>query len=575
MSDNSLKNDLKDYKERIDITQYLTDQGYEIDKKRDSQKHRAYTNGDTGDKLYIPINKKYNNPSYYVNLHDPKDKGTVVDFVMSRKQTDLEGARQILKSYLGDSHSTNDSPVVTRAAKQSDKEDEAKKQRQMFIVTKIVEGESGANEAYLEKKLLGHDTRNHVAFQGAIKLNEAPDARFVAFPLKDEHGKVSGVAMKSPHKIRFLGNREGMWVSSPTRPGQPVDKVVITEDPVDAMSHHQLQGKSSQDNLVYMSPAGNPSAKQLEIAKNYIPTTGAKSVTLANDGDLAGMKYDQLYKDVLKDTGLPINIEKSNFKDWNADLFAQQMYRFRLMDSNNKNPQQADISNSIPAPAKVSDIVSSRDKKQYPSLADDKNISKYYMVRKVEGKDVEFSLSDVAYINRDRDLGKSVGVDIDKAYVAAQTSKSKSLSTDVEQDAKAIAIDPDRSSKGDRVEITVGKAHDSRAALRAATNHVDATLGPDPSLPPATNVSKVSSPSQADKNYSTLRDSYRQRLDGLSTEVGHQPDGQRLQRQLNYLKDYPHLKEEEVKKFVESESVIQSNQMGKGLSSGKQREQSL
>ena len=93
--------------------------------------------------------------------------------------------------------------------------------------------------------------------------------------------------------------------------------------------------------------------------------------------------------------------------------------------------------------------------------------------------------------------------------------------------------------------------------------------------PPATNVSKVSSPSQADKNYSTLRDSYRQRLDGLSTEVGHQPDGQRLQRQLNYLKDYPHLKEEEVKKFVESESVIQSNQMGKGLSSGKQREQSL
>ena len=232
MKGEDYKQDLDRIKRDIDIREYLTHAGYELDKKRDTPRYRAYSHPSNQDKVYVPIVKKYENPNYFVNLHDSQDRGTVVDLVMTRRQVDLDGARRILNDYLGN-HTP--SPEVRKAkVQQREHEETNKAHRQQFIVQQISKGESGANEVYLQKRLLTHDTRHHAAFKEVVRLNEAPDGRFVAFPLKNTDDQVTGLAMKSPTKERFLGRREGVWVSGPTHPDRPIDRVVITEDPVDA-----------------------------------------------------------------------------------------------------------------------------------------------------------------------------------------------------------------------------------------------------------------------------------------------------------------------------------------------------
>ncbi|WKN46474.1 toprim domain-containing protein [Tunicatimonas pelagia] len=571
MNDNRLKDELKDYRQRIDITEYLTHQGYEVDKDRDSRKHRAYSHPTTGDKVYVPINKEYRNPSYYVSLYDPNDKGTVVDFVMSRQRTDLDGARQALKMYLGDVSRNESAPESTKREKQSSQDDEAKKRRQMFIVAKIVEGESGANEPFLENKLLGHDIRNHTAFHNEIKLNDAPDARFVAFPLKDDTGKVAGVAMKSPHKVRFLGNRDGLWVSSPTRPDTPVDRIVITEDPVDAMSHYQLHGKETNDNLVYLSPAGNPSNKQLEIANHFVLASGARSVTLANDDDVAGRRYDQLYKEALQSTNVPIHTDKSSFKDWNADLFAQRLFHSRLNDPTYQHPEQASLKDKIPAPDSVNEIVRDRDKTKYPELSNNPNLNRYYVTRQVDGKSVEFSLAEVAYVNRDRKFGKAIGTDIDEAFVAEQSSKSKQVAVSVDNDVKRLSLGSHQPSKDHQMSETLNKIKSGQEAIQDVDTHLQRAT----EMKPEARQSSANTNDMSDSRYRSLKEQYNHKLDGLVVSNSQHPDSQRINQQLSYYKKYPHLQENDVQKFVEAENVVKGNQLDKGKSYGNQKEQGL
>ncbi|MEQ9440810.1 MAG: toprim domain-containing protein [Cyclobacteriaceae bacterium] len=575
MHDDRLKNELKDYKQRIDITEYLTHQGYEVDKDRDCKKHRAYSHPTTGDKVYIPINKEYHHPSYYVNLYDPMDKGTVVDFVMRRQQTDLDGARQVLKSYLGDVSQHASVPASIRREKQLRQDDEAKKRRQMFIVTKIVEGESGANEPFLKKRLLGHHTRNHPAFHHEIKLNDAPDARFVAFPLKDNTGKVAGVAMKSPHQVRFLGNRDGLWVSSPTRPDTPVDRIVITEDPVDAMSHYQLHGKDTKDNLVYVSPAGNPSARQLEIANHFVSSSGARSVTLANDDDVAGRRYDQLYQAALQTTHVPIHIEKSSFKDWNADLFAQRLYRLRMNDPSYVNPDQVHLKDKIAAPDSVNETVRDRDKTKYPALTNHPNLHRYYVTRQVDGKSVEFSLAEVAYVNRDRKFAQAIGTDLDEAFVAEQSSKAKDVLVSVESDLARTSRSSHPSLKDAQASATLNKIKTGQKASLDANTHLQQATDNTLPLTPSQQSLDTHFAAKPSSEFRSLKEQYDKKLDGLRVSDTQHPDRQRINQQLNYFKKYPHLHDHDVQKYVEAENVVKGNQLDRTKSLPNQKEQGL
>ena len=592
MEEMNHRDELNHYKRHIDIREYLTSVGYVSDKERDTPRYRAFSNEVTQDKVYVPINKAYANPNFYVNQHDSQDKGTVVNFVMTRQQKDLNEARQTLREYLGQGYMPSPEKRID-SEKNTDAEEVAKKKRQDFVVQRITQGESGVNEVYLQKRLLLHDTRNHVAFQEVVKLNEAPDARFVAFPLKDELGNVSGLAMKSPTKERFLGNRDGAWVSSPTRSDQAIDKAIITEDPVDAMSYHQLRGNRSQENVVYISPAGNPSVNQLSVIKEHIILIDPKSVVLANDNDLPGKEYDRKYQQTLKDIGIPVQVEKSTFKDWNADLFAQQVYRSRLLDRSNPHPERLADPEKIRAPKEVEKIIQDRDKKQYPSLSDDPSLAKYYVKRTVDDKQVEYSLSEVAYINKDRKLGEVLGVDVDTGYVTAQRDKIALLSVSAQQGSEKVKLERDPVAIRARIVDTRDKIQEGRSMAQDTKQYVKKVSAQitQPSISESTHdksipsvgaqrsvsqqpVNPASTTSQ-DAEYNQVKQQYNQRIDVLQAELKQQPGTDRALGLLDYYKKYPHLKSTEIDNYLSAEEIIKSHQQGKSRSIGNQQERGL
>jgi len=319
MSHSDFREELQYYKEHIDIRDYLEASGYEIDKSRDTARYRAYTHPDTRDKVYIPKNSQHKVPNYYVNQLDNDDKGTLLDFIMSREQKSLDEARLSLRAFHQGYVPSPPPPV--------EKVNDQKKEKQKYVIQKIVEEHpSGLESPYLKERWLSDETLRHPAFRDKVKLNSYAAEQYLAFPLADHEGKVSGVALKSVNKERILGEKSGVWSSHPSNGKLTIDRMVITEHPIDAMSYHQLFD-DKQRNTIYLSTAGNPSNKQIEVIQNHIHLHKPKEIILANDLDKAGQLFNQKYLEKLKPHEAVLHEEKPQFKDWNADLSAWSLYK--------------------------------------------------------------------------------------------------------------------------------------------------------------------------------------------------------------------------------------------------------
>lgn len=599
MKNKAHQEELDSYKESIDIRDYLKSSGYKIDKDRDTKRYQAFTSEQSGDKIYVPINNKYPNANYYVNQFDHKDKGTIVDFVMSRQQKTLDEARLALREFQHGYIPTSSYEKVLP--------DEAKQARHQFIVNKIAkEHATGTNELYIEKRLLDHDTRNHAAFQDKIKLNEAPDERFVAFPMQDGDGKITGVAMKSNTRERFLGNRSGVWISHPTQGKKQIDKVVITEHPIDAMSYYQLR-PDKEKNVIYLSTAGNPSQQQVETLSKHIKSLEPKEIVLANDNDPAGRKYDQLYTKALQPTNIPVSIEKSEFKDWNADIYAQQMYKSRLLDRSNDTPQQIQLDHKVKATSEIEEALES---KKYDSLSveDRKKLPSYYVERNVEGKKVEFSLSEVAAINNDKKLMKELdqAESLNQEYLASQTHKAKSAAKQLQHETEILqAVPESNDAKLKRLESTKEQTMVGRQALQEARNYIDHQsnqqadkvqkdvspadrpgmqypLGATPGVQYPLRVTPGGEPRPKDTKqiepadeFTKIKNEYDQQIDSLQGQIKGQPEHEKMARRLTYYKSYPHLNDQEVDTYLSIEDKMQSQQQGHSHGLGRQKDREI
>ena len=204
------------------------------------------------------MDTRYPVPSYYVNQFDCKDKGTLVDFIMSREHKDLEGARLTLKAF-SSTHPFPEKPPL----QQEKGTDGAAEQlrRQQVEIEKILREKNLKEDSYLRSRFLEEETIKGKAFKGTVLLNQAPDGTFWAFPLGEVEGnKVVGMSLKNREGERMLGRRTGLWISHPTLNNRAaVEQVVLQEHPIDAMSYCQLHKKDMQQiKSVFLSTAGNP-----------------------------------------------------------------------------------------------------------------------------------------------------------------------------------------------------------------------------------------------------------------------------------------------------------------------------
>lgn len=293
---------LSDYKQQIDLVQFLETEGFTKDRRKSTRRWPVLENAE-GRKLIIGHNQKTSEYFYY-NPDDSRDKGTIVDYVIGKLNIDTsakEGWQQLheyLGQYRGDlSHMLSNKPS---ASLDSQPANEATRRNAMSHYFRL---DPLTNTDYLmNKRGLTVDTVGHRAFLGKI-FNKAFTSRKTGelvintvFPMENEQG-TTAILLKNDSPTGLVnghtwGERlESVWVSNLPKGHQPKE-LLICESPIDALSYHQLHPPKGPYDRLYVATGGQPSSLQPLTVQRLIDRVKPEQIILAHDNDNSGIRFN-------------------------------------------------------------------------------------------------------------------------------------------------------------------------------------------------------------------------------------------------------------------------------------------
>lgn len=512
----TLAEELAWYRQHLDLRDYLLSKGYEPDRKRATARYPAFTHPLTRDKVFLLKDKRYPVVGYYVNQHDPLDRGTLIDFIRTREQKSLPEIRQALSQFVPGSKLSYSTEETSAAAS-----------RHQYVIAKILQEQKQIhrNQYLVKERLIPAEMINGPLFKGQVLLNDYKEDRFLAFPFRDEGREVIGIALKSKDANRMLGSRSGFWYSNPPTDQTKLKNIIITENPIDAMSYHLLlDGRKRQPHSMYVASGGNPSVQQQKVLSQLIKAYEPAEIVLANDNDPAGQQFNKVYRKWLKDSKLTIREDRPQFKDWNADLHALQLL-----------PSKQGWPSSSKGPKILEDKLLPKDldhelwKKNYPALLSYDAIHEAVVVKKLKGNSYAFSLYEVARINKDRKL-KAILEQADRKEEIHTSPTHFSI-----EEKLYMVKDPSPVS-----------SFDSRAdRLKISTS------------PPLSVDLKNEIPSIASIDDDQTKQNFEHSISTLRELIKDDPAYQQLLRKLDYYQQFPHLSEQQIETYMNIEDRMQ------------------
>jgi hypothetical protein len=292
--------ELDRFKQSIDLVDYATQRhGYDV-KKAGPRGHWHQLEKD-GEMLIV---SRKGDHQVYLNPGDDRDSGSIIDFVKTRENQTLGQVRQTLRQYLGEpeqgGQAATSPPLPAPAAyapkpmESADLETEA--ERRARLVAAVMGTHAALTDrSYLHHRHLSDETIDSPAFQGRVFTSQQGHFRNTAFPLYNEHGIATVEQRNDDYKHLLQLPKTGVWVSHPTEgKDTPVQRLVVSESPVDAMSYHQLHhgGADGQPNTLYVATSGTVTERQVELIQKLIDKQDPKEVVLANDNDAAGRRFN-------------------------------------------------------------------------------------------------------------------------------------------------------------------------------------------------------------------------------------------------------------------------------------------
>lgn len=296
--------ELDRFKDQIPIVPLATSRyGYDVtDQARNGSWHKLEKAGE------VLIVSKKDGRDVFMNAGDTKDSGSVVDFVKTRDGLNLGQVRQQLRQYLGEGGPEQDrqllaqrpEPSRTRQPERGPEAtlpDDPQERREELLKRTLGVQPALTDRSYLKERGLSDDTINAPAFQGRVFTGQNGPHKNTVFPLINENGYSSYEERNHNFKSQMPGPRDGIWVSHPTQgKGTAVERIVVGESPIDAMSKYQLeQPGGSGPNTMYMSSSGTMSQRQVELMQKVIDRQQPQNVVLANDNDAAGVRFNLNY----------------------------------------------------------------------------------------------------------------------------------------------------------------------------------------------------------------------------------------------------------------------------------------
>jgi hypothetical protein len=307
MERRALENDpqeLDGFKQKIDLVEYAQRQGYQViaQGKRGDWQHLE-NNGE-----HIIVSRK-GNGQVYLNPGNDRDRGTIIDFVKTREIKNLGEVRLHLREYLNeypepslayimapDGNRLNGLPVKPslEPGKEIDRLETEEEKRTRLISEVLGIRKELSDRSYLHSRALTDETIDSPAFKGRVFTSQQNEFHNTAFPLYNENGLTSVEQKNTGYKSLLALPKDGVWVSHPTLgKDTPIERLVINESAIDAMSYHQL--KYDGKNTMYIATAGTVTEKQIELIQRVIDKQQPNEIILANDRDAAGRKFNINY----------------------------------------------------------------------------------------------------------------------------------------------------------------------------------------------------------------------------------------------------------------------------------------
>ena len=243
-----MDDELDRFKREVNLTELAAARGYEIDLRKSSRASVVMRHAATGDKVVISRAGPQQHWTYFA-VGDPRDCGTVLDFLLHRGCPTLGSVREELRRWSGDNR-----PLVPPASFRDTTVAPPKDRRIVaaaFAAAFVVD-----TDPYLNSRGIRPETLRSARFQGTFRRDRRGN---VLFPHADGGG-LSGFESKNYRWTAFsTGGVKALWRSNVT----PADRrLVLTESAIDGLSYHQL---APDQRTSYASTAGTLSRHQRSI----------------------------------------------------------------------------------------------------------------------------------------------------------------------------------------------------------------------------------------------------------------------------------------------------------------------
>ncbi|WP_050769464.1 DUF3991 and TOPRIM domain-containing protein [Blastopirellula marina] len=281
--------ELEDFKSQINFCQYASSRGFTLDPKQSSRSSAVMRHAN-GDKLIVA--RSPNRHWIYFNVHDSRDRGTIIDFVQIRDRLSLGEVRKELRPWIG-RHETITVVKPPSFPELTPVEHDVTRVLDVWIKAQSISG----SHVYLEQmRKIPPAVLSDPIFADRIRIDDRGNALFPHFG----GDGLCGFEIKNNNFTGFSpGGVKGLWCS---RLQADDRKLVICETAIDALSYAALFG-AKRTRLV--STAGQISpvqAKLLQSAAEKLPCNG--EIVLAMDNDPGGRQLVETISGVLAEIDL-------------------------------------------------------------------------------------------------------------------------------------------------------------------------------------------------------------------------------------------------------------------------------
>lgn len=289
------------YKKNIDMVSYLTGQGFRYDRKKSTRRWAMMVDDASGRKLLLGVNAK-SGDNYFYNPEDSRDKGTIIHLMAEFGKLDLstkdgwEDLHRRASELIGNVYFSNHDHIRSMPKLEpgpTNREGavaEYYKLKPLTDTTYLTQERLIAPEILLDPEFVGKIlNRNFTAVHP--DSNETIRGVNTVFPLENELGMQGIIARQTAWNHTYGDKSSSMWVSN-ILPNTPVKEIVITENPINALSYHKLHPPQTAGTRVYIATAGQPAHHQYTSIQQLINTLKPEKLTLGFDNDLAGIRYN-------------------------------------------------------------------------------------------------------------------------------------------------------------------------------------------------------------------------------------------------------------------------------------------